>query len=536
MKLTNIKIVLFYISIGIFFYILNVYSPFINDDYIYAFIKGDKTPVLSLSDAIKSQIYDYFHANGRFIIHVIVQYFCGVLGSSFFIICNSIMFTLLCLNFTYLLKNEFKSFVNSNVTLLFVILIMLFGVCRIYLDNISCSVNYLWTSTSILLFFIFWEKELNGTEKRTFYYIALSFISIIIGSLQESFSFGVSGALLIYYILKRKKLKKGSIVLIISFIVGTLMNVLAPSNFIRLEDSGGIKNDINSLVSRFFSCFYNSEGLLILLIFLIVFYVKNKKECVHFISNNIIIILSIVFNILFIIFIAYNGTHQLTCIELFSIILIIKLIYICCINFIIKYNKCIFIFCLSILLILYIPIFYCRRDVCIGHKELIKNAYNSKDGCVVAKKYYNSCLIYNNWFYKNFTRREIYRNYCKSGLSAIITNGANWKFIKTIIPDEKKYIIESCKNKNIIGKYIYKNNNAPYYIIKIPINENMDKFNIKVAYTPALIDRIKNFSNHILMYNIINKQNIDNFDFEDARYYIIYDSVEQKIRDIKVTY
>ena len=75
--------IIFFI-IGICFYLLNQFSPFISDDYFYTFIKGSKRPIESLNDAIKSQMYDYFHYNGRFIIHVIIQYYCGVLGIQIF--------------------------------------------------------------------------------------------------------------------------------------------------------------------------------------------------------------------------------------------------------------------------------------------------------------------------------------------------------------------------------------------------------------------------------------------------------------------
>lgn len=531
----TIKSILFYLSIGVLFYILDCYSLFINDDCIYAFIKGKDTPVMSISDAIQSQIYDYFHANGRFIIHIIVQYFCGVLGLSIFRICNSIMFVLLCIMFTRLLKNEFKDSINNNTTILFIILMMLFGVCRIFLDNIACSVNYLWTSCSILLFLSIWEKEINGPKTGVLHFIMLFLISIIIGSLQESFSFGLAGALFIHAIFKHKEQKKGTIILTVSFIIGSLINILAPSNFIRLKEAGETNSGFFSLISRAFSCFYNSESLLILLALLIVFYIKDSQKCLQFINKNIIIILSIVFNVLFVIFIAYTGSHQLTCIELFSILLIIKLIYTYYPNYITRNNKLIHLICLVILLILYIPTFYCRREISIGHNKLIKNAYQSNDGCIVAKEYYNSCLTKNNWFYKNFTRQEIYNNYCKAGLSGIITNGKNWEFIKSIIPDERINIIKNCNHANAVNKYIYKNSTTPYYIIKLPINNEINELNIEVAYEPATRDWLKRLFNHTgLKYNVINKKEVDSFEEGGIRYYIIYDNIEHKVQDIRI--
>ena len=535
-NINTIKSTLFYIIIWVLFYLLNLYSPFINDDTIYAFIKGENTQVMSLTDAIRSQIYDYFHTNGRFIIHVIVQYFCGVLGFSLFKIINSFVFTLLCFNVYLLLKNEFKYYVNNNAILLFIILLMVFGVCRIYLDNIACSVNYLWTSFFILLFLLLWEKELKAATRKTSYYIVIFFISGIIGSLQESFSFGVAGALFIYYILKHRELNKGNTILIIGFLIGTSVNIFAPSNFIRLEETGGMPNSLHTIISRVFSVFYNSDSFLVLLIILSLFYINDKKGCIRFIETNLILLLSIIFNIAFTLFVAYTAPHQLTCIELFSILLIIKLIYTRYSDFLINRRKVFLVLYLIILSLLYIPVFYCRRDIGTGHNRLIDNAYKSNDGCVIANEYYNSVLTKDNWFYNNFTRQEVYNNFCKVGLSAIVTHGENWNFIKSILPDEKSNLMDICKDENMISKYIYKEANKPYFIVKIPLREDIENLCIEVAYEPALRDWLKNLLSHTeLIYTIIKKNDTDSFEHKDIRYYIIYDSCKHKIKDIRLT-
>ena len=71
---------LFFAICGIaYFFLIRQYIPCV-EDLIYRFSKVDETPILSLWDAIVSQMYDYLHLNGRFLVHTLVQWFCGPAG------------------------------------------------------------------------------------------------------------------------------------------------------------------------------------------------------------------------------------------------------------------------------------------------------------------------------------------------------------------------------------------------------------------------------------------------------------------------
>ena len=91
------------------FYILNRYSYLIGDDWVYSFMQvGDSYyPMHSLKDAIIFQIEDYMRWSGRFVVHTLVSYFCGIMGMEIFKIFNSVVFTALVVGLVKLIRKEF---------------------------------------------------------------------------------------------------------------------------------------------------------------------------------------------------------------------------------------------------------------------------------------------------------------------------------------------------------------------------------------------------------------------------------------------
>lgn len=486
--------IIFFI-IGICFYLLNQFSPFISDDYFYTFIKGSKRPIESLNDAIKSQMYDYFHYNGRFIIHVIIQYYCGVLGIQIFQILNSICFVFLCIGVTIILHSEFHKVGKINISILFVLLIFCSGTAHIFLGNISGAVNYLWTSCIILYFFVIYSYNKN-TNHKTFYHILIFIGGIISGSLQESFTFGLSIALFLYYCYNNKSVSRANKWLIIGFWIGTIICIFSPANFLRLSKTGEGNFDLIAYIVRTYNLILNSGILILLVIVLIFSFFQNKNKTLFFIKHNIIWILSIIFNMAFVILIAYTGPHQLTSIRLFSIILLMKWLYTFYENFIIKYNRWITIICSIILFILYIPIYQYRYEIDHGHKELVKNAYTTKDHIVIAPEYCRCCVAKDDWIARNFTHQEIYRQFSKEGLSAVITQAKDINYIRSILPATKLHISKSCTEKNKKQENIYRAPEKYYYIVRIPLECNINNINIEIFSKPTIAGRIKGWIFH----------------------------------------
>lgn len=526
--------IIFFI-IGICFYLLNQFSPFISDDYFYTFIKGSKRPIESLNDAIKSQMYDYFHYNGRFIIHVIIQYYCGVLGIQIFQILNSICFVFLCIGVTIILHSEFHKVGKINISILFVLLIFCSGTAHIFLGNISGAVNYLWTSCIILYFFVIYSYNKN-TNHKTFYHILIFIGGIISGSLQESFTFGLSIALFLYYCYNNKSVSRANKWLIIGFWIGTIICIFSPANFLRLSKTGEGNFDLIAYIVRTYNLILNSGILILLVIVLIFSFFQNKNKTLFFIKHNIIWILSIIFNMAFVILIAYTGPHQLTSIRLFSIILLMKWLYTFYENFIIKYNRWITIICSIILFILYIPIYQYRYEIDHGHKELVKNAYTTKDHIVIAPEYCRCCVAKDDWIARNFTHQEIYRQFSKEGLSAVITQAKDINYIRSILPATKLHISKSCTEKNKKQENIYRAPEKYYYIVRIPLECNINNINIEIFSKPTIAGRIKGwiFHGNNLTYDRKKVTDLDYFSDKQYYYIIVYDKPSLPIININI--
>lgn len=108
-KTPLLKISLFLSIVGILFYLINLYTPWISDDYLYSFFLtpkaaksffegtfiGFEQKILSTSDIIHSQYNHYFFVNGRTIPHIIEQGFAGILGKEWFNWINVLFFLLL---------------------------------------------------------------------------------------------------------------------------------------------------------------------------------------------------------------------------------------------------------------------------------------------------------------------------------------------------------------------------------------------------------------------------------------------------------
>lgn len=513
----------FSILMGITFYLLDQFSPFISDDYFYSLNKLNNEPITSLYDAFISQCYDYMHQNGRFIIHLFVQYFCGVLGMDLFRIINSFMFSALCLLLFIIFKKHNKVIPIPHIIIVNLLFICLPSLSLTYLGNISGAVNYLWSSVFYLFFiFLFVNKEHIKNK-----FLLLCFIyALFCGSLQESFSIGIAGSLVIYYAVKYKNIKNITKVLIIGFWIGTCIGVLSPANFSRFNNAQPTYDIYDIFVRAYFLTTY-AKTFDILFILTIVYIIKNKRKTINFIIENYIWYGSLFINVIFTILIALTGKHQLTCIELFSTIILIKLFYNSCYQFISNNYKIISTIGILIFIILFIPIYYYRNQIHKGHTILIENAKKTTNHIVIASDYDSFCSTKNNWITRNFTRQEIYLPFSKTGLSLWLTKGKNKKYIKSILPDEINNLIESCNTNNKIQDYIYKQKGKHFYILRIPLHVKSENIELNIDLK-SLLGEKKTY------HYPISYKNMDQFVDEKYRYLIIRDNITNPILGLQL--
>lgn len=407
----------------------------------------------------------------------------------------------------------------------------------IFLGHIAGVVNYLWTSCAIIYFILLYNKIIEYRSYHLGINILLLLFGILIGSLQESFTIGISGALFVYYCWNLSKFKGGVMWLIVGLWIGTCIVVLAPGNFVRLNSYNEIEL-FSRLIkhARFFvHIFCDSKLLLIFLLFTIVLYFTNRSFIKLFLKKNWFYLLSMLFNII-IMTVIYTDKRQLTSVELFSMILLIKLIYSLssdiCESKYIMINSVIFL----ILLLLYIPI-YKDREINYNKFEEIHRT-QPINGVIIDKdiinytKYIRNRITYN---YTIYLLNDFNGNLCKEGLSLLKTNGENINYITSVIPISPNEISSQFDNsQGNSTKYIYDKNNKAYYFRfpKDTVIENIfmtakpKSFlrKIKLSITKETYDEI----------NIFN--NIAQFEYLGYNYYAFFNIEDLEIHDFDIKY
>lgn len=466
--LRNLKQYLPYLIIGVVFYLLDRENLFINDDLNYAMNHVTGEPVRNLFDAIQSQGYDWFHQNGRFIIHTLVQCFCGFLGSELFWVFNTLIFLFWLKGIVTYMNITIGKECNMLAILLLGAVMMVPAWNITNLGYISGAINYLWGGCAYLWFVIWYIKSRECTQSVSVANgVCIALVAMIVGSLQESFCIGIAGYFGLYYILHIKELKSKTAWMVIGFCIGAAICVLAPANFARLGATETKSVGLMKYVAGIAIVLSNAKTLVLMLgacaaLWCTKRYRGQVKEA--FVKHSLLISAACI-NALFVAVVAYTGAHQLTGIELFSLIVISYIIYKVCNLESFKYTKMANAVCYLLVLTICIPMWIQRHSIANAYKEYVRNIQTTTDGIVVATDYINEITIKRNWLRSNFVRsQESITNTVWP--SRYFTEGKNDSLFHTILPQTKEYIIEACNDKNLIHHNIYKPDDYNFYIIK----------------------------------------------------------------------
>ena len=287
-KIKNIKLskkqqtIIILVSIFVIMLVLNLLTPLIVDDYSYSLTKSGER-INSLMDILKYQWTQYFNWGGRTIAHIIAQTFL-MFPKWIFSIANTIVYIILI----YLIylhakgkEQEDKPLMLLLIHLALWFLLPAYGQSCLWLVG-SC--NYLWT-TVIILFFLL-EFTNNASSKDSIMkIIAMLLLGVIAAWTNENTSFGVLVIIIGVLIIKKinhKKVKKWEISGFIGAILGFLILILAPGNFVRAQSFPDNTFIIVELLKRMIEYTgYMAQfalPVLILGIILITIYIYNKKK------------------------------------------------------------------------------------------------------------------------------------------------------------------------------------------------------------------------------------------------------------------
>lgn len=287
-KLKNIKLtqkqqtIIFLFSIFIIMLILNIFTPLIADDYNYKYIYGTNHKVLveNILDVFISQYNHYMLWGGRTVAHLIAQTFL-IFPKTVFDIFNAACYTSIIYLIYYLAtEKRDKPYLIITIHLLLWFFIPYFGEDFLWLIG-SC--NYSWTLLIMLSFLAIYKRNKLKNNKKNIFLMLL--YGIIVGWTNENTAFGLIIIIASWIIIeknKNKKLNKWKISGLIGSIIGFIILIVAPGNYVRkakMDIEGSI---IINWIKRFIDC---TEGvrdyllpLIIIILILISYYrYKNKK-------------------------------------------------------------------------------------------------------------------------------------------------------------------------------------------------------------------------------------------------------------------
>lgn len=293
---------------GILMYILNMYYPFIHDDYAYHYIFDENSgiirpssiPINSITDILYSQYNHYLYVNGRLPSHFIIQLFAGIIGKPLFNVVNTIFLVFYCILFVKIAIGKL-----NIISILILSLLILFntpfpGQTIFWLTG---AINYLWPTTFSLFIIYFINKSfLRINVTIGIFFIVFAFFT---GWMNESVSIPVSGGLFLYLLVKYKQLDIYQKAIILSYCFGCVFIIFAPGTFSRIETGNEIQissNIITFLFTRFWNFLLYTIKYpisIIVVLFTIVTFIAKTERTVNFIRKELLYIFTFCFATLF---------------------------------------------------------------------------------------------------------------------------------------------------------------------------------------------------------------------------------------------
>lgn len=286
-KIKNIKLskkqqtLIILASIFIMMLVLNLLTPLLADDYSYG-LSLDKSRINSIMDIIAFQINHYLTWGGRTVAHTIAQFFL-LFPKWIFSIANTFAYVILIyLIYLHIKGNNTKDkpLILLLIHLLLWFILPVFGQTCLWLVG-SC--NYLWTTVIILFLLLQYRKSTQKDSIKRI--IGIFLLGVIATWTNENTSVGllvIIIGLLVIRKLEKKKIKKWEISGLIGSILGFLILILAPGNFIRSES---FKDNTFILIKLLKRIIEDTQvmldytlPLMILGVILITIYIYSKKQ------------------------------------------------------------------------------------------------------------------------------------------------------------------------------------------------------------------------------------------------------------------
>lgn len=339
-KTVRIGIGAFLLIIGSLFYLMNMYTPICGDDYLYSFYLtpvaaksffegasiGFEQKISSFTDVMFSQYNHYFYVNGRTIPHILEQSFAGLFGENCFNLIN--VFAFLLLNMLVIWISGKSNLTKFGYWVAAVFFIWFLLPCPVDLFLLmSGALNYTWSAVLCLAFLLVYNKVRQMEKVNWGVAFLLFLLGVISGWTHESLVIGISGSLFIIYCVQynKRKPKSPEVALVAGFWLGTLLLCLSPAA------RGRASFDHPSIWETFLLIIGELRAFYVLLFLLVYTFFREKRNGNNhilrkFFYDNQLYFYIIFIELVFSLVIGFRNVRQLFGIELFSVVILIKLI------------------------------------------------------------------------------------------------------------------------------------------------------------------------------------------------------------------
>lgn len=323
--------VLFFIAIaGFCFYIFNLFTPEVLDDFSYKFCYVDSSfnterPVRDLSDILISQYNHYLNYHGRIVVHFFVQLFSAIIGKAFFNVINTAVFCgLLYGLMIYCCPDRKNSLLTLSVAVLLIFSTLQFNECFLWMTG---SLNYMWVFCITIFYLIAIEKLSNKAYVRKS--ILLFIPGLLAGWTHEGVTFPLALASIVYLISRRHiVLKSMALPLILGFVVGAFCCAFSPGTISRFGSGCG-SSFLSTILGKIVAGFTLCSKIRIFYILLLLFAIEKfalKKSILGLIHDNEILLWGILFSFGIVFFSGFITLRTAFGTEIFSLLVLLRLI------------------------------------------------------------------------------------------------------------------------------------------------------------------------------------------------------------------
>lgn len=310
---------------------MNIIVPFYGDDYAVMYSMHNDRLITNIFDLLKSAFVSWQNLNGRFLCNLFMMAFPSLVGNVMFDILNSIV---LAIALYLMIKIIIPKFNYNSICPIVVILcgfyIIMFEDGSLFFWGAG-SANYLWSMVMSLGFLVILQY-LQNEKKRMSYCVnvLLLILSFFLGLQHEMFVIPMSFSLFIFYVFNHNLLNRNLLFALVGFFVASLIVFASPGNFSRIGSESGIEElNFMAIVRRGVALCKSLRLFYLLGGIWIIFWFKCKNEAIFFLKKNILILLML-FSSFAIPAFAGQGGRSTVAIEVFSIIVLGRLIYCIC--------------------------------------------------------------------------------------------------------------------------------------------------------------------------------------------------------------